>query len=94
MNSIWSLDEIGDLTLNHPFTEFKKIFYSDHWGGINADGKRIRSGRRVYAKINGPTWRHIHIAADEAIRKSGDEHHIFIEDFTIKGDKLYLGTGS
>jgi len=26
MNSIWSLEEIGDLTLNHPFTEFKKYF--------------------------------------------------------------------
>jgi hypothetical protein len=94
MNSIWSLEEVSDLTANHPFTEFKKIFYSGHWGGVNFDGKRIRSGQRVYAKINGPTWRHIHIAADEAIRKSGDAHHIFIEYFTIKGNKLFLGTGS
>jgi hypothetical protein len=94
MNSIWCLDEVKDFNSTHPYLGFKKIFYTCHWGGVNIDGKRIRSGQSVYAKINGPTWRHIHIAADEAIRKSGDNHHIFIEDFTIKGDKLLLGTGS
>lgn len=94
MNSVWTIEEVNDLTFNHPYTHFKKIFYCDHWGGINFDGKRVRSGKRVSAKINGTTWRHIYIAADEAIRKSGDDHHIFIESFTIKGDRLFLDTGS
>ena len=95
MNSIWSsILEVNDFTLNHPYTEFSKIFYCDHWGGVNFQGKRVRSGKCVSSKINGTTWRHIQIAADEAIRKSGDEHHIFIEGFTIKGDKLFLDTGS
>lgn len=92
MNSIWSpIQEVNDLTLNHPYTQFNKIFYCDHWGGVNFQGKRVRSGKCVSAKINGTT---IQIAADEAIRKSGDYHHIFIEDFTIKEDKLFLVTGS
>ena len=94
MNSIWSIEEVNDLNRNHPYTEFNKIFYCNHWGGVNFEGKRVKSGKRVSAKINGTTWRHIQIAADEAIRKSGDEHHIFIESFTIKGDKLFLITGS
>lgn len=36
----------------------------------------------------------LRLLADKAIRLSGDDHHIYIEDFRVEGDKVYLETGS
>jgi hypothetical protein len=50
------------------------------------------------APILGPTWADLYRAADLAIERSGDSHHIFIEGFYTyaKGDNSVLGltTGS
>jgi hypothetical protein len=41
-----------------------------------------------------PTWNDLRVAADQAIRESGDAHHIFIEGFDLNGSELELITGS
>lgn len=48
-----------------------------------------------HVAVWGNTWADIYRAADQAIRNSGDEHHIYIEDFVVKnGHELHLVTGS
>lgn len=86
-SSIWSMDEIPDLRANHPFTDATYVAYKEHWGE-----------KEVFADIGpGTQWVHLWAAADKAIARSGDRHHIFIEDFipckTRKG-VLILSTGS
>ena len=49
------------------------------------------------AKIKGPTWGDLYIAADKAIASSGDDHHCFIEGFgkyATDNSMLELYTGS
>lgn len=52
----------------------------------------------VYGKghvpVLGSTWGDVYRAADCAIRNSGDQHHCFIEGFTVKGNQLHMITGS
>jgi hypothetical protein len=48
-----------------------------------------------HVPVFGSTWGDIYRAADWAIRNSGDQHHIFIEDFDLRnGNELHLVTGS
>jgi hypothetical protein len=84
--SIWSLDEVSDLRVKHPFDGAEILAYSSHWGP-----------GEVKARINGDTWVDLWAAADEVIKLSGDNHHIFIEAFErskFKNNHLELSTGS
>lgn len=48
-----------------------------------------------HVPVFGSTWTDIYRAADQAIRNSGDLHHIFIEGFEVRnGNELHLITGS
>lgn len=48
-----------------------------------------------HCAVTGPNWTDIWRAADVCIENSGDDHHIFIEGFTLKnGNQLHLATGS
>lgn len=48
-----------------------------------------------HVPVFGDTWGDVYRAADWAIRNSGDDHHIFVESFTLKnGNELHMGTGS
>ena len=81
--TIWSVHEVDDL--NAPFAgAATHLLYKDHWGEFE-----------VLVPINGNTWVDLWSAAEEAIKKSTDDHHIFIEAF-ISGDDgiLVLSTGS
>ena len=82
--SIWSVYEVADL--NAPFAgAATHVLYKDHWGPGD-----------VMVPINGNTWVDLWRAADEAISKSGDNHHVFIEAFipsNVTG-VLVLSTGS
>ena len=52
---------------------------------------------RGHVPVMGPTWGDLYRAADCAIRNSGDDHHIFIEAFTVNQSDpqlLVLHTGS
>ena len=85
--SIWSLYEVNDLDSIHPYHDAEYVVYDQHWG---ESGETVR-------KIAGPFWSDLYRAADEAIRASGDSHHLFIESFTPIRDKpghLRLSTGS
>lgn len=86
VKSIWSMYEVSDMYAPHPWPHHKILAYSDHWG----DGE-------VKVYIDGPTWADLWVAADRAIKASGDGHHIFIEDFTqskTRDFELCLSTGS
>ncbi len=84
--SIWSMFEVEDLNQPHPYSLAREICYRDHWGDA-----------AVYETIPGPTWRDLYAAADRCIRRSGDDHHIFIEALHPVADQphqLRLTTGS
>jgi hypothetical protein len=83
LDTIWSIYEVADLNERHPYEGAKYVSYKDHWGnGV------------VTQAINGNTWAALYVAANACIRDSGDEHHVFIEDFRKSGDTLLLTTGS
>ena len=83
LDTIWSVTEVDNLSDNHPYEGAKYVSYKDHWGnGV------------VTQAINGNTWAALYVAANACIRDSGDDHHVFIEDFRKSGDTLLLTTGS
>jgi hypothetical protein len=81
--TVWSIYEVKDLNARHPFEGVKEVVYRNHWGE-----------RTVRVPINGLTWAALYVAANAAIRDSGDDHHIFIEHFDRREDSLVLHTGS
>jgi hypothetical protein len=87
LKTTWSLYEVDNMTLCHPYKDAEYVIYDNHWG----------SGGEVVRKIEGKDWNALYRAADSAIQASGDNHHSFIESFTPVADKpghLRLGTGS
>lgn len=85
LRSIWSVFEVEDLNSPHPFQGALQLAYSEHWGGES-----------VFEEIKGETWTALYVAADRCIRRSGDDHHVFIEAFEPVADtqQLRLTTGS
>jgi hypothetical protein len=75
--------EVDNLSEPHPYQGAKYVTYRDFWN----DGI-------VTKAINGNTWAALYVAANACIRDSGDDHHVFIEDFRKSGDTLLLTTGS
>ena len=87
LRSVWSVYEVADLGQQHPFPGAQQVAYRDHWGEEGT----------VFEEIKGDTWAALYVAADAAIRRSGDEHHIFIEQFRPNKEcpeQLLLSTGS
>ena len=83
LDAIWSITEVDNLSDNHPYEGAKYVSYKGFWGeGV------------VTQAIHGNTWAALYVAANACIRDSGDEHHVFIEDFRKSGDTLLLTTGS
>ena len=83
LSSIWSIYEVEELAQPHPYEGAKYVTYKRFWGeGI------------VTKAIHGNTWAALYVAANACIRDSGDDHHVFIEDFRKSGDALLLTTGS
>ncbi len=86
LRASWSIYEVDDLSERHPFAGADRVVYRDHWGD-----------KPVSVGINGLTWAALYVAADAAIRDSGDEHHIYIEAFRPSKEDprtLVLTTGS
>ena len=83
LRTIWSLYEVDDLNERYPFEGIATVTYKDHWGD-----------KPIVKPVNGLTYAALYVAADAAIRDSGDEHHVFIERFKQVGDTLLLTTGS
>jgi len=83
LQTIWSMYEVSDLNEQHPFEGIATVTYKDHWGD-----------KPIVKPVNGLTYAALYVAADAAIRDSGDEHHVFIEQFKQVGSTLLLTTGS
>ncbi len=86
LRAFWSIYEVNDLSDRHPFEGADRVVYKDHWGQ-----------EPVSISVNGLTWAALYVAADAAIRDSGDDHHVFIERFTPSKEDprtLLLSTGS
>lgn len=81
-HSTWSMYEIADMTAV-PYPEAGMLRYDGGWG--KAIGISFKPGA---------TWTDLWVAADEAIRKSGDTHHTFIESLTLVDGVVVLSTGS
>lgn len=84
--SEWSLYEVDNLNDRHPFEGATRLVYRDHWGA-----------GPVERQINGSTWTALWLAANACIRDSGDEHHVFIEQFKVSDEDpslLVMQTGS
>jgi hypothetical protein len=83
LRAIWSIFELEEhgFLYNHPWEGARVLVYHD----------------RTTAPIEGPTWADLYRAADLAIERSGDDHHMFIEGFAPYGtdnSMLELTTGS
>lgn len=86
LTAIWSMYEVENLSEPHPFEGALQLAYREHWGD-----------KPVFVEIVGSTWAALYVAADAAIRDSGDEHHVFIESITpnpAEPRQLRLTTGS
>ena len=88
-DSEWSCYEVEDLNQRHPYEGATAVLYKDPWAGHPRPA--------VEVPINGLTWAALWVAANAAIRDSGDRHHVFIESFEVSKDDpsvLTLHTGS
>lgn len=83
LKAVWSIFEVDNLSDRHSFEGVRTVTYKDHWGS-----------KPVVTEINGGTYAALFVAANACIRDSGDEHHVFIENFKQVGDTLILSTGS
>lgn len=85
LNSVWSIFSVKNLNAQHSFTGASKIHYKDSWG------------KPVTKDIVGSTWLSLFVAGNEAIKESGDKHHIYIEQFKPSKEDpscLIMQTGS
>ena len=85
-HSVWSINEVNNLSDRHPYEGADRVVYRNHWGD-----------RPVSCSVQGLTWAALWTAANACIRDSGDDHHIFIESFEPDAEDprtLMLSTGS
>lgn len=84
-SSVWSMYEVKNLLDKHRYGNVDRLIYKENWGEV------------VQVSIDGDTWAALYRASNEAIKQSGDSHHVFIEDFSVCPEDnrtLYLHTGS
>lgn len=85
LTAIWSEFAVDNLSDPHPFEGALQLAYTTGWG------------EPQFVEIVGTTWAALYVAANRAIRDSGDGHHIFIEGFRhnpLCPEQLFLSTGS
>lgn len=85
-HSEWSIYEVDNLSDRHPYAGADRVVYRMHWGA-----------EPVSVSIQGLTWAALWVAANAAIRDSGDDHHVYIEAFRPDAEDprtLVLSTGS
>jgi hypothetical protein len=92
LSTVWSIYEVSDLYSEHPFTNATEICYhqNDSWGQTVVR-KIVDSSNRT------DRWIDLYRAANFCINNSGDNHHVYIEQFipsSIDSKVLFLTTGS
>ncbi len=88
--SVWSMYAVDDFS-EVPYPQVTELVYANYWG------KDIKSKPpAIKIPLRDKSWLGLWAAADEAIKKSGDFHHIYIEAFkpTNDGKTLTLYCGS
>jgi len=90
------MDHYDEVAYENGFTSIWSIYDVDDLSLPHCYGEDISVSYRDHtAKVKGGTWVDLWEAADEVIRKSGDDDHIFIECFLKDQDTvLKLSTGS
>ena len=85
LQAVWNLPRESGMNCNgtHPYAGATTLLYGSYWGPV-----------AVRVPVQGHTWLDLYRAADQAIRESGDDHHIYIERFDREGNTLVLSTGS
>ena len=83
LDAVWSIYEVENLSVPHPYANAKTVTYKNHWGN-----------NTVVKPIVGGTYAALYVAANACIRDSLDNHHVYIEQFHPEGDTLVLTTGS
>lgn len=81
MRTVWSVDTIRDFRAR-AFEGKIVLTYDGGWG---------KAGQRT---LTNPTWFAIWRAADELVVQSDDLHHIFLEVFRRRGNRVSIETGS
>jgi hypothetical protein len=73
--SVWSMYEEAGFAPDDVGIHGKglTLVYSEHWAF---------EGTQSISLPDNPTWLQLYVAADTLIRRSGDTHHIYIEQFT------------
>ena len=84
LRTVWSMYNVTDFDTPSDITA-TTLVYADHWGP-RAIVVTLPCGNK--------TWGELFRFADRAICQSDDDHHIYIEDFRVEGDVVYLTTGS
>lgn len=86
LRAIWSMYElpVHGFLQPHPYPSDAFVVYTQHWG----------DNKSKHYPVLGTTWADVYRAADLAIRESGDDHHMFVEGFEVRGNSLYMYTGS
>lgn len=91
LDAFWSIYKVKDLNTPHPYQAAKTVTYVDYWAD---DEGEYYTPPHIVVPIHGNTYAALYVAANAAIRDSGDLHHLFIEGFRTAGDTLILNTGS
>lgn len=84
--AIWSLFEVCDYADQVAIDKSGlTLVYSDHWGEAPVSIKLP----------DNPTWRDMCEAADTLIQRSGDLHHVYVENFKlVNSNTIHMVTGS
>jgi hypothetical protein len=80
--SIYSVDDFSEV----PYPQSQRLIYNSHWGK-----------NEIEVELAAQDWHALWSAANDAILKSGDLHHIYIEEIRPSHDDptvLILHTGS
>lgn len=87
LQAVWSIYTIDNLDVMSGITA-DELVYGNHWGTGGAVRIPLKAGEK--------TWGELYHAADQAIRQSGDQHHIYIEQLQVQDNATFveLMTGS
>jgi hypothetical protein len=82
--AVWSMYRIGNDCMAPVTKELHEAY--NNGAPLHYEDIAVSFGELTYLN-NVPTWLDFYAAADRAIFRSGDEHHLYIEDFVYDAEK-------
>ena len=90
-SSTWSIEVTNMSEVPFPGVTELRYDYSTFFSA----GERPGVEKTIHVEISpNSTWLDLWRAADALIKRSGDNHHRFVEDFKLERNALHLWTGS